>query len=85
MPMLRHGFSLGLVPDLLKTGFISLGWLYLGKGEEEEPPLTSGRSCFAHKPGFYLLFSIRCDKRLGEINKKIKKNDLCHQTQPKRA
>lgn len=34
MPMLKHGFSLGVV---LKTGFISSGWLYLGEGEEEEP------------------------------------------------
>lgn len=36
MPMPKHGFSLGLVPNLLKTGFISSGWLYLGEGEEEE-------------------------------------------------
>lgn len=32
MPVLKHGFSLGLAPNLLKTGFISSEWPYLGKG-----------------------------------------------------
>lgn len=38
MLVLKHGFNLGLVPNLLKTDLSSSRWPYLGKGEEEEPP-----------------------------------------------
>lgn len=82
--MLKHGFSLGLVPNLLKTGFISSRWPYLGRGEEEEP-LDIWKACFAHKPGFYLPRSTCCDKREGEINQSTENMIRVTKLGPKRA
>lgn len=65
MPVLEHGFSLGLVPNLLKRGFISSGRLYLGEGEEEEPPQHLEGPALLINQDFFSHFGLAVTKEAG--------------------